>query len=275
MSAGKEKSLTPPIEKLGIIAGGGVIPAKLVKACADQNIYPVVVGLRGHTQSVAPDYWGRIGSAGKIIRFYKRQNIHDIVLIGSVKRPGIFDLWPDWITLKFFLKAWLKSFGDNDLLKSARQELEKMGFHLHGVHKFLPDLLMPEGLIAGTLPTPSQQKDIQIGLQASQDLGRQDIGQAVIVKEGKIIGREDKKGTSALIKRHGVQGALLVKTCKPQQDKDLDLPTIGPKTVELCRDKKMAGIIGQAQNTLLVEREQVKSLANQAGLFVVGGTLHE
>jgi DUF1009 family protein len=150
-----------------------------------------------------------------------------------------------------------------------------MGFRLHGVHKFLPELLMPEGLVAGALPTQSQQKDIQIGLEASQDLGRQDIGQAVLVKNGKIIGREDKNGTSALIKRHGEEGALLVKTCKPQQDTDLDLPTIGPNTVELCRDKKMAGIIGQAQHTLLVEREQVKSLANEAGLFVMGVTLHE
>ena len=124
------------IEKLGIIAGGGELPRQLAEACQAQGIKPVIVGFEGETDQVTPDYWGCIGSSLKTIAFLKEQNVRDLVMIGAIKRPSLFDLWPDWETFKFFIKAWLNSFGDDSLLSAARQELEARGFTLHGAHEF-------------------------------------------------------------------------------------------------------------------------------------------
>jgi DUF1009 family protein len=263
------------VNKLTMIAGGGILPAQLYQVCLEQGIDVSVIGFKGYTDQVTPDYWGRIGASGKIFNFLKSQNTTDIVMIGAIKRPSVFDLWPDWVTLKFFVRAWFNSFGDSGLLSAARDELESMGFKLHGIHKFLPDLLMAEGLLGCHVPKAGHQIDMQVGILAARKLGTQDKGQAVIVKDGKVIACEDKRGTSALIKKYGCEGAILVKMCKPQQDKDLDLPTIGPQTVELCAQKNMAGIVGQAGNSLLVESDVARQLADDNGLFVMGVTIDE
>ncbi|HPF78594.1 MAG TPA: UDP-2,3-diacylglucosamine diphosphatase LpxI [Alphaproteobacteria bacterium] len=273
MPTRKEDGLTSQIPTLGIIAGSGVIPAQLAEACKAQGMNFRIIGLTDNTDKIIPDFWTRIGTSAKTIRYLKENDIHDLVLIGAVKRPGLFDLWPDWFTFKFFLKVWFNSMGDNSLLESARTLLESMGFKLHGIQKFMPELLMPEGLAGNFSPEERQWLDIQIGLKESQELGAQDIGQAVIIKNGQILGREDKKGTSTLIRKYGQQGAILVKTCKPQQDKDLDLPTIGPDTARLCAQAGMAGIVGQAGQTLLVERDLVKNIADDHAMFVIGVTL--
>lgn len=262
------------IKKLGIIAGGGVLPYRLQNYCIQNNIECHVVGFTAFTDHVHPDFWGRIGAAGKIIQYFKNNNVRDMVMIGAVKRPGFFDLWPDWITFKFFVKAWVRSFGDSHLLDAARFELEARGFKLHGVHEFLPDVLMGEGVL-GAHDRQAYVDDIQIGIKAARELGERDKGQAVIVKDGKVIAREDRRGTSAMIKRHGCAGAVLVKICKPQQDMDMDLPTIGAQTAALCVEKKMAGIAGQAGKTLFVESGDAISRADQGGLFIVGVSIDE
>ncbi|MEM8833415.1 MAG: UDP-2,3-diacylglucosamine diphosphatase LpxI, partial [Pseudomonadota bacterium] len=85
-----------------------------------------------------------------------------------------------------------------------------------------------------------------------------------------VIAREGKQGTSAMIRENGQMGAILIKACKPQQDRALDLPTIGPETVLLCAQKNMKGIIGEAGKTLIVEQDRVKQIADEKGLFVFG-----
>ena len=78
--------------------------------------------------------------------------VTDIVFIGSVNKPSFLTLCPDWPTFKFFIKAWIKSLGDDGLLKAARSELEKRGFQVRGIHEFLPDLLMSEGSLGKITP---------------------------------------------------------------------------------------------------------------------------
>jgi len=273
MPARKENSLKSDIKKLAIIAGSGVLPQKLQAVCDAQGIETSIIGIKGSTDQVTPDLWTRIGTSAKTLAWLQQEKINDIVMIGAVNKPNLLNLWPDWPTAKFFFGVWKKSFGDSNLLSAARQTMENYGFKLHGVHKFLPELLMPEGILGSHVPKDGHQMDVQVGLKESQALGRDDIGQAVIVKDGKVIGRENAKGTSALIKRHGVEGAILVKTCKPQQDKDMDLPTIGPNTAALCAVKKMAGIVGHADNTLLADRAQIVQIADKHDLFLMGVTI--
>jgi hypothetical protein len=106
-------------------------------------------------------------------------------------------------------------------------------------------------------------------------MGSLDIGQAVIVQEGIVLGVEAVEGTDELInrcaglKRQG-RGGVLVKTSKPRQDENFDLPTIGPNTVSLCAEAGLAGIAVQAHYSLLIDPQEIADIANKRGMFVMG-----
>jgi DUF1009 family protein len=264
-----------PYQKLGIVAGGGYLPAQLIDTCRQRGITPVVVALKGQADPALPaDMICRMGSSGKAAEFFKSQNVRDIVLIGAVKRPTWLDIWPDAFTLMFFLKLGIKSIGDDGLLKSVRRYLESYGFRLHPVQTFLPEIVMTEGTHTRRQPDIQERRDIDVGLTEAKAHGAQDLGQAVIVHQGRIIAREDKRGTNALI-RQGLPGSILVKTAKPGQDTALDLPTIGVKTIELCADMKFAGIAVEAGSTLFVHADESIARADAENIFIVGVTVHE
>lgn len=272
MSAGQEISINSnePIKKLGIIAGGGTLPRDLCLAVQAQNIECHVIGFKGYTNFVTPDFWGKIDKSSKIIAYLNHHKIKDIVFIGAIDRPNIWQLRPDWITFKFFFTAWIKSLGDSSLLSAARTELQKMGFTLHGIHSFMPELLMPEDILGKVEIHNTPHDDIYLGVKEALEWGASDKGQAVIVNNGEVIAREDSNGTNYMIDNFGQAHAILVKMCKPQQDTDLDLPTIGLSTVQHCIDKKMAGIIGHAGKMLVAEKEEMLKLANENNIFILG-----
>ena len=281
MSA-SEKSLNPEIatiETLGIIAGGGSIPAKLVQACENLGIQPFIVALEGNA---APELveghehvWSRLGAAGQIIKTLKAHEITDLVLIGSIHRPSITEIKPDLKTAEFLAKVGLCALGDSDILDAVRRFLESEGFRVHGVHKFARDLLAPEGVIGKYEPSKAEWSDIRRGIEISQAIGRLDIGQAVIIQEGLVLGVEGIEGTDELIERCGAlmrkgRKPILVKTCKPQQDEDLDLPTIGVDTIEKAAYAGLGGVVIHAGRSLLYEREEVQVAADKNKLFVIG-----
>ncbi len=272
MSAGKEISLESdqPIHKLAIIAGSGTLPRDLYARCLELGMECHVIGFKGHTDHITPDLWGQVGKASQITQYLYNNNISDMVFIGGIATPNIRTLRIDWMTVKFFVRTWLKSFGDSNVLSSARTELEKMGFTLHGIHKFMPELLMPEGLLGQCIPDQALNNDIELGIQEAYKLGEADEGQAVLVKDGDIIARENKKGTNWMIKNHDTDGAILIKMCKPQQDMDMDLPTIGPKTVQICADSGVIGIVGEAGRMLIAQQDDVIALADTLDVFVYG-----
>ncbi|MBN8521338.1 MAG: UDP-2,3-diacylglucosamine diphosphatase LpxI [Alphaproteobacteria bacterium] len=267
-------SVETACQKLGIVAGGGHLPAQLIETCRRRGIIPVVVALKGQADPALPaDMACRMGSAGKAAEFFKSQNVRDIVLIGAVKRPTWMDIWPDWFTLMFFIKLGIKSIGDDGLLKSVRWYLESHGFRLHAIQTFLPEIVMTEGTHTRRHPDFQEMQDIHLGLTEAKAHGAQDLGQAVIVYQGQVIAREDKRGTNVLI-RKGVPGSILVKTAKPGQDTALDLPTIGVKTIELCAEMKFAGIVVEAGSTLFVHAAESIARANAENIFIVGVKVH-
>src|ERR1044072_8850253 len=99
-------------------------------------------------------------------------------------------------------------------------------------------------------PDAAALRDIAIGFQAARDLGAQDRGQGVVVRAGAVIGREDRAGTDALLarRRNPARGrsGVLVKVTKPTQDRRVDLPAIGLRTVEAAAEAGLAGIAGEA-----------------------------
>ncbi|WP_029014743.1 LpxI family protein [Niveispirillum irakense] len=268
--------------KLGILAGGGDLPANLVETCRRDGRDFFLIALEGQAtpEWLSPDIphaWFRLGAAGAILDRLKAEGVGDIVMAGRVRRPSLTELRPDWKATQFFARIGLKALGDDGLLRGVAQVLEEEGFRVVGVQTLITGLLTPEGPLGTHRADEQALADIAHGITVARALGGLDIGQSVVVQQGVVLGVEAIEGTDALIQRCGAlrrpgPGPVLVKCAKPQQDRRLDLPALGPDTVDNCIAAGFAGIAAQAGNTLFLGRDKAVTAADAAGLFLLGIT---
>ncbi len=271
------------INKLGIIAGGGNLPAYLLSVCKEKGITAYIVALKDQCSTeLIEDHpekqtlWTELGTAGKIIDYFHDNNVTDLVLIGSVKRPTFSQLKLDVKGMQIISQIGLNAMGDNGLLKAVRKILEKEGFAVRALQDFCDELLMPHGTLGKFAPEKSDKANINLGIRTSQKIGAMDIGQSVIVQDSSVIGVEDIEGTDALIKqcasllKPDIDGGILIKTCKPQQDMALDLPTIGVDTIQNAYNAGIKGIVLHAGHTFLVDPKNIAEYANKYKMFIIG-----
>lgn len=268
------------MKKLGIIAGAGALPHCLIEACERMHRDFYVLGLKGQANpkeydKALPMDWIRLGALGKAFRLFKKNKVEEVVFIGGVKRPSFVGLWPDFKTFRMVAKLGLKALGDDALLRVIVKEVEAQNMKVVGIDEILPHLLAKKGVYTRRVPTPRDSVDIKRGVEVARLLGKADVGQSVIVQQGLVLAVEGIEGTDALIRRSSDlkrkgDGGVLVKMCKPEQDKRVDLPTIGPQTVQAIKNAGFAGIAVQAGNVLISQSEQTIKLANQLGLFIIG-----
>lgn len=271
--------------KLGILAGGGVAPFQLVKACQDTGRPFHIVCLEGHAESDLgeglPHTWLGLGQFGKFKKLCEDQGIEEIVMIGPVRRPSMSELKPDWFTVKFLTKIGLNSLGDDGVLRAIGKVLEEQcNVKLIGAADVFSDLLTPTGILTKIQPNEQSQEDIKRAVEIARTLGSLDVGQAVIVQQGIVLGVEAIEGTDALIARSGEikregQGGILVKLAKPQQDNRYDLPSMGVQTIQNAHEAGLAGIAIEGGRSLLIEIEKTIEAADMTGLFIVGLPLAE
>ena len=130
-------------------------------------------------------------------------------------------------------------------------------------------------MIGERAPDDVAERDIAIGVEAARALGAHDIGQAVVVQAGRVLGVEGVEGTDGLIERCAAlqeagPGAVLVKMKKPGQERRADLPTIGLTTIEKLAEAGFSGVAFEAGETLILERAQAVARADAHGVFMIG-----
>jgi UDP-2,3-diacylglucosamine hydrolase len=264
--------------KLGIVAGRGDWPRRLADACAQQDRDCFVVALKGFCETdllQGLDYVEvDLGAVGKALKALKAHNCEDVVMAGPIDRPSLSTVKPDLRALRLMPKL-LKARGDDALLSVLVEEFESEGFVVVGIDDVLPEVLSGAGAMGQVVPDEDQIRDIQRGVDVVRALGALDVGQAVIVQQGFVLGVEAAEGTDNLIARcAGMQRpgskAILVKMAKPEQDRRADLPTIGLQTVEGAVKAGLAGIAVEKDSVIIVERDAVIAAVDAAGLFLYG-----
>lgn len=272
----------PP--KLGILAGGGDLPAQLIAACRSAGREFYVIAFEGQANrgaiGDAPHAWVRLGAVGKALELLREAGVEELVLAGAIKRPSLTAIRPDRRALRFLATLGKAALGDDSMLRAIVRALEEEGFRVVGPDTVLDDLLAVEGVYGAHAPDEASRRDIAKGVEAARGIGLLDIGQAAIVQDGVVLGVEDSAGTDALIERCAAligegPGGVLVKTRKPQQDERVDLPTIGVATVETASRAGLRGVAVEAGGALVVDRAAVVTAADKAGLFVVGVAVPE
>jgi DUF1009 family protein len=265
--------------RIGIIAGAGGLPLRLVECCRAAGREVFVLALEGAADPATvrdvPHAWCRLGAAATGLALLRENRVTELVLAGGIRRPSLQALRPDWRAAKLFARIGYRAFGDDGLLSAVVAELEREGFRVIGPEQLLAGTLVPEGPLGRVRPDPQAEADIARGLCVARAIGALDVGQAVIVQQGLVLGVEAIEGTDELLRRcaelrrDGV-GGVLVKVEKPGQERRADRPTIGPRTVELAAETGLRGIAVEARATIVLDRDEVVRAADRSGLFIVG-----
>lgn len=271
--------------KLALIAGGGELPISVARRCEAEGRPLYVVRLEGFADAALKTWPGDdfgMAQIGAILKALKAQGCKSICLAGIVNRPDFKALKPDFkgaSLLPGIIAAATK--GDDALLRKILSLFEAEGYAVEGADDILGGGLLPVGALSRVSPTPEQIFDIRKAIHVAEKSGELDIGQGAVVCDGLVLAVEAQEGTDEMLKRVAAlpsdlrgspetrKGAL-AKAPKPIQDLRVDMPVIGPRTLELAAEAGLAGVAGLADRLILIDRAGIIEAADRLGLFVWG-----
>ena len=273
---------------LALIAGGGSLPVAVADAVIARGRRVVLFPIRGWADPAwveqYPHCWLALAQVDRFLRRARAEGCRDVAFIGTAVRPAFRALRVDWGMFRLLPRVWrMYRGGDDHLLSGVVKLFEDHGFRILGAHEVAPEILVPEGPI-GTLGASERDRaDIARGLALLHAMGPYDVGQAAVVALNHVLAVEAAEGTDGMLARIAELRAagriptppgagVLVKAPKPGQDRRIDLPTIGPRTVTEASRAKLAGIAIVAGQTIVAEPHAVARAADEAGMFVVGIT---
>jgi DUF1009 family protein len=261
--------------KIALIAGGGSLPTEVIEKLDDLRRPYVVLSIA----DIGPSGYRKfgLGKIGEMLEYLKEAGATEILFCGNVKRPSFFSLKLDAVGKKWLSALGVRLFlGDDALLKGVKRLIEKEGLSVIGAQSILTTSVTPKRLLTdGSKPNDMDLRDIARGIFVLNALSRADVGQAVVVQEGMVLGIEAAEGTSDLISRCkklklSPKGGVLVKIAKTGQEKSIDLPTIGPSTVHSIFDCGLNGIALGAHSSQIIDFENTIGLANKLRVFIIG-----
>jgi DUF1009 family protein len=276
--------------KLGVIAGGGDLPVALAEHCASEGARYFIARIAPHAAAELDAHPGAthtLGAMGARMRALHEAGCDAIVLVGQVPRPDFRTLDLD-DGARAMLPELLAAApqGDDALLRAILSEHQRAGFRVIGAEEAMAELLAPPGVWGALAPNDAQRSDIKRAAAIASAIGAYDVGQSVVVCEGLALAVEAQEGTDAMLRRvaelpPALRGSVdarrgvLVKRPKPIQERRIDLPTIGVRTIEAAAAAGLCGVAVEAGGALAVRRAAIVAAADRAGLFVYGFTRGE
>ncbi|WP_375358977.1 LpxI family protein [Candidatus Tisiphia endosymbiont of Neophilaenus lineatus] len=265
----KQKSI------VGIIAGNGLLPISLANSFIKQGGQCYIAALEGEANPVLyQDFthqFFKIGMVKPIIEYFRKYDVKNVILAGSVNRPNLRSIKVDLMGSRLLARILKQKFlGDDTLLGIVTDFLEEKGFKVVSSYEILRT---NNDVMTIAVPSRIDNTDIELGIKLLDSIGYLDVGQAVIVDNGYIIGIEAAEGTDNLIERCSYLrknsiGGVLIKMMKKGQDTRIDIPTIGAKTISNLANYGYKGLAIQKDKVIILEIERTIELANECGLFI-------
>jgi len=266
------------MKKLGLIAGSGELPLAVAAEARSRGYRVIAAGLDSITDpslasAVDEIQWVNIGKLGALIAMLKKNGITEAVFAGKVHKSVIYKgkVIPDMRLVRMLFG--LKDRSDDSIMLAITGELEGEGIRLLNTTDFTTNLMAPEGVLTKKKPSEDNYRDIAFGWKIAKEIGRLDIGQTVVVKNQAVMAIEAIEGTDEAVKRGGslaVEGAVVIKISKPQQDMRFDVPVVGTETLRSMSSVKAKVLAIEAEKSILLNRDQFVREANKHGIIVVG-----
>ncbi|WP_166415517.1 LpxI family protein [Cochlodiniinecator piscidefendens] len=267
-----------------IIAGQGVLPLNVAQALHGTDttfIWCCLEGFENDAPFDAALMVFRIEQLGTFLSELKSAGVTKVCFAGAMHRPALDPSAIDAATMPLVprMMAALQA-GDDGALRTVIQFFEEAGFSVAAPHELARDLLPASGVLTQNGPNERDQNDIARGHQVLDGLAALDLGQGCVVQQGQVISIETLPGTDWMLSRLAdapfaarpkpTNGrGVFVKRPKVGQDLRIDMPVIGPNTVEAVSNAGLGGIAIKAGGVMVLEREKTVELANAAGLFIL------
>ncbi|MEO5803315.1 MAG: UDP-2,3-diacylglucosamine diphosphatase LpxI [Verrucomicrobiota bacterium] len=268
--------MSQPTESLGIIAGNRSLPlefAKLARAAGVKRLVAVAFANETNPELaklVDEIVWLKVGQLSKMISVFSNRSISQCVMAGQIAPKNLFDLRPDLRAMTMLLK--LKEKNAHTIFGAIADELRKEGVELIEATPWLKPLMPGANFLLGPKLNDQQKSDVCFGHRIAKEISRLEIGQTVVVKDGTVLAVEGFEGTDKCLKRGGELAgkgdAIAVKVAKQNHDLRFDIPSIGAKTIEVCRDAKISVLAFEPGKTLLLEKDLVEQLARKNKISV-------
>jgi len=271
----------PSTRRIGILAGGGRLPLLLAESVTARGEAVHIVGIEGEADPAIaqfPHTWVNWGQIGRVVEALRAHG-GELVIAGAVTRPDLFKLRPD---AGFFRSLpqilGLLAGGDDSVLTRVVRFFESKGLQVRGAHEMAPELLAGSGRLGGVALAEPALADARLGFAVRLVLGPLDAGQAVVVAGGRVLAVEGAEGTDAMLQRvaglpgrdrAGAPCGVLAKGPKPGQELRVDMPAIGPRTIERAAAAHLAGVCVEAGAVLILDRPDALRLADAAGCAVL------
>ncbi len=260
----------------GLIAGNGKFPFLVVEGARKAGASLAVVAIKEETDKRIEEVaervvWVGIGQLGKMISFFKRENVSKAIMAGQVKHVQIFSgALPDVRMLKMLYN--LPRRNTDSLIGGVASELAKEGIELIDSTYFVQDYLAREGVLTKRKPDETERGNIEYGLKIAGEIARLDLGQTIVVRARACVAVEAMEGTDACVKRAGelAKGKLtVVKVAKPNQDMRFDVPVVGLPTVEKMIRAGATCLCLTAGKTLIFDKDEMLALADKNKIAIV------
>ncbi|WP_324754578.1 LpxI family protein [Roseovarius sp. Pro17] len=262
-------------ERLAILACGGALPVMLAHA-HPEALHFTLRGVPSELGETAQEF--PLERIGGLFAAMREAGVKRMVFAGSLTRPALnpaeFDA--EMTRLAPRLMAAIPQ-GDDALLRFVISMFEEQGFDVLGAHELLPGLTVEKGLAVGPTPSEAELSDAARAAHILAEISPLDIGQSCVVAGGQCLGIETVQGTDALLAyvaqtpdalRRGQRG-VYVKAPKRGQDLRIDMPTVGPSTVDGVADAGLAGLVVAANCVVILDREVTLARAEERGIFLI------
>ena len=264
--------------KYGLIAGNGRFPILALETARSLGHEIIAIGIEEEASRdiealAARTYWISLGQLSKLIDILKREGITEIMMTGQVKHTKIFSaIRPDWRLGKLLLS--LREKNTDALIGGVAKVLADEGIRLVDSTLLLKSLLAQEGVLTRRKPNNEEARDLQYGRRVANALAGFDIGQSVAIADRACVALEAMEGTDAMLRRAAdlAQGKSLrlVKVSRRRKHLLFDVPVAGPDTIKVMKETGTTVLSVDAGRTLLLDKEQLITDANDAGIAIVG-----
>ena len=194
-----------------------------------------------------------------------------VALAGGISRDGLITRYePDEEAAK--VMESVDSFQTYTILRAVAGYLESRGLKLVSVAELIPELLVSPGLLTSKAPSGDLLDDLRLAFRLAKELGRLDCGQTVVVSDKIAVALEGADGTDATIRRGASlcrKPIAVAKVVKPSQDFRLDLPVIGPETIEALVECEAGALALDAGGLIMLEPERCVAMAEAGNLAMV------
>ena len=264
-------------QKMIVISGSGAYPRLIVEGAHAAGVRQVdVLAVRGSTARAtvkAADnvHVINIGGIAAGLRWVAAQGYDGACFAGQINPLSLFTARFDAET-----KGWLDSLSVKNaqtVYGKLAYEFEAAGVKVFPASSFMDGHLPGVGALTNRTLTDREASDVAHGATVVRDMGRHDVGQTVLVKEGMVLAVEAFEGTNAAIKRGGKlggKGAVIVKGAREGHDMRFDIPVVGLKTLKVMKSAGVTALAFQAGRLVLLDREAVISFANKHAIALVG-----